>query len=648
MLQQFREFANKKIVRIFFLLFLIVPFGLFGIDVYFKGPVGGDTLASVGPARISQVEFDQAIRNQQEIYRQQFRGQFDASIMENKEVRGAVLDRLVNDKLVAVGADRAGLRMSDKQLAEKIGAEPFFQVDGRFNKDRYEQIARSQGTTPVGLDERMRQDYRHQQFRSAITDTAFVPRATLDSFIKLSGQSREVSLVNLAPETYLPKVKVSPEQVKAYYTSHAGEFTTPEQARVEYVEMSLDAAAAKAAVPPEDVKRVYEEEVKAGKHGTQEERRASHILVAVGAGAKDADKQAGAAKAKEIADRVRKNPASFADVAKKESQDPGSAVQGGDLGFFARGSMVKPFEDAAFAAKKGDIVGPVQSDFGYHVIRVTDIKPAKIRSLAETAPEIEANLKKQMAGRNFADSAEKFSNLVYEQSTSLKPAAEKLNLEVLTSPWFPKGAPALPALANPKLQAEIFSDAAIKSKRNTSAVEIGPNRLVSARVVEYKPAELKPLDGVKAQIERLLQREEAMKLAKADGEAKLKDLQEGKDAGLKWPAPLAVNRSKPGGLFPMVLDKVFRADAKKLPVYVGVETPAGYSLVRLSKVIDIDKVEDAQRDALSGRLREAVAQEELESTLGSLRQRVGVTVKKGALDVKEQTDAPAPTPPVKK
>jgi peptidyl-prolyl cis-trans isomerase D len=648
MLQQFREFANKKIVRWLFVIFLIIPFGLFGIDFYFKTPAGGDTLASVGNTRISQVEFDQAIRQQQEVYRQQFRGQFDPSIMENKEVRGAVLDRLVNDKLVLIGAERAGIRMTDKQLAEKIAAETFFQIDGRFNKDRYEQIARSQGLTVLGLDERLRQDYRQLQFRSGIGDTAFVPRATLDSFIKLSGQTREVSVVNLMPDAYLAKAKVTPERVKAYYDAHATEFTTPEQAQVAYVEMSLDAAAAKAPVSAEDVKKVYDEEVKAGKHGAKEERRASHILIAAGADAKEADKKAAAAKAKEIADRVRKNPASFADVAKKESQDPGSAVQGGDLGFFARGAMVKPFEDAAFAAKKGDIVGPVQSDFGYHVIRVTDIKPEKIRSLAEVAPAIEANLKKQFAQRDFADAAEQFSNLVYEQSTSLKPAADKLNLPVKISPMFPKGAAPDPVLMNPKLQAEIFSDSSIKAKRNTSAVEIGPNRLVSAHVLEYKPAQLKPLDEVKAQIERQLQREEAMKLAQADGEAKLMQLQAGKDAALKWPAALAVNRQKPGGLFPMVIDKVFRVDAKKLPAYLGVETPAGYSLVQVTKVIDVDKVDDAQREALGGRLRQAVAEEELESTLSSLRDRVGVTVKKGALDPKSQTDAPAPQAPAKK
>jgi len=262
------------------------------------------------------------------------------------------------------------------------------------------------------------------------------------------------------------------------------------------------------------------------------------------------------------------------------------------------------------------------------------VKPAKVKSPAEAAPEIEANLRKEIAARSLAENAENFSNLVYEQSTSLKPAAERLGLTVQQSPWISKGASSVKVLNNPKLQAEIFSDATLKDKRNTSAVEVAPNTLVAARVLEHKPAELRPFADVKATIEKRLQRDEALKLAKAEGEAKLKEVQAGKDAGLKWPAPLAVNRQKPGGLYPSVIDKVFRMDTKKLPAYVGVDTPMGYSLVQVSKVIDIEKIDDAQRAQLAARLRDAVAAEEMESALESLKGRVGVKYRKDALEKK--------------
>jgi peptidyl-prolyl cis-trans isomerase D len=634
MLQNIRDFASKRIVRWLFIIFLVVPFGLFGIDAYINRVGSDGTVAHVGKARVTVTEFDQALRRQADMYREQFRGQFDSSIMDNPEIRRAVLDGLVAEKLVGIGAERSGLRIPDAALAERISRVPEFQVDGRFSKDRYDLVAKAQGITPVALDERLRQAFRLQEFREAIAQTAIVPNATIESFIKLSEQSREVSVVNLTPESYLPKVKVSPEQVKQYYDANAAEFTTPESARVEYVELSVDALAAKAEVPAEELKRAYEDGMKRNQWGQPEERRASHILITAAADAKDADRKAAEARAKDIAERVKKAPRTFADVARKESQDPGSAAQGGDLGFFTPPAMVKPFADAVFAAQKGDIVGPVASEFGYHVILVTDIKPAKMKSLAEAAPEIEATLKKQVAQRAFAESAEQFSNLVYEQSSSLQPAADALKLQVKQSPWVSKGTPGFGPLASPKILAEIFSDNTIKAKRNTSAVEVAPGMLVAARVIEHKPAQLKPLDAVKADIERKLAREEALKLARQEGEARLKELVEGKDAGLKWPAPLAVNRQKPGGLFPQVIDKAFRADTKKLPAYLGVETPMGYTLVQVHRVIEVEKVDPAVRDRLAQQLRQSVAMEELEAALNGLREDVGVTVRRDALERK--------------
>ena len=646
MLENIRQFAQNRWIRWAFILFLVVPFGLFGIDAYINRVTGPDAVAQVGPASISSGELEQAMRNQADIYRQQFGRNFDASLMENPEVKRSVLDRLVAEKLVALGAERAGVRVPDRALAERIASEPAFQVDGKFSKERYDQIAKSNGLTSVGLDERLRRDFREAQFRDSIAQTAFVPRATLDSFIRLSEQTREVSVVNLTPDAYMAQVKVTPEQVKAYYEGHPAEFTIPERARVEFVEFSADALAARAQVDPADVKRVYEDGMGQGRWGQPEERRASHILIAVKADAPAAEVAAAEAKARAIAEQVRKKPDSFADVAKKESQDPGSAVQGGDLGFFPRGAMVKPFEEAAYNASKGDIVGPVKSDFGFHVIRVTDVKPAKVRSLAEVTPEIEAQLKKDAGSRQYLEAAEQFSNMVYEQSSSLKPVADTLKLQVQQSQWISKGQPAVPPhLSNPKLQAEIFSADAIKGQRNTSAVEVAPGVLVSARILEHKPAEMRPLDAVRGDIEARLKRDEALKLARADGEAKLKAAQGGKEEGIKWPAPLAVNRQKPGGLMPQVIDRAFRADAKKLPAIVGTETPAGYALVRVTKVTEPEKIDDAKRQALAGQLRNAVAMQELESTLGSIRNQVGVRVSSSFLQPKDVGQAPAGTAP---
>jgi peptidyl-prolyl cis-trans isomerase D len=632
MLDKIRTFAQYKIVKFLFAIFLIIPFGLFGIDYYFRTPLGGDTVATVGDLRVSQQDFDTALRQQQETLAAQFGRNFDQSIMENPELRRSVLDRVINERLVSQGARRAGVSIDDKALADRIANEPAFQEDGKFSRERYEAIARAQGYSVVGLDELLRDEMRLSRYRDAIVRTAIVPRATLEGFIRLSEQSREVSMVSIGPEAFLASVKPTEEQLKAYYEARAKEFAVPEQVRVEYVELSLDALAAKTPADPEEVRKFYE--ANKSRFVQREERRASHILLAVKPDATDAEKKAVEEQAKAIADEVRKKPASFADVAKKQSQDPGSAVQGGDLGFFARGAMVKPFEEAAFGAKKDEIVGPVKSDFGWHVIRVTDIRPEKGKSLAEATPEIEAELKKGIAARRYTEVAEGLTNIVYEQSTSLKPAADAFGLAIQQSGWIPKGGAAPGVLNNPKLLAEIFSDNAIKAKRNTAAIEVAPSVMVAARVVEHKAADQRPFDTVRASIEQRFKRDEAVKLAVADGEAKLKAVVEGKDAGLKWPAPLAVSRQKPGGLPPQVLDKVFRADAKQLPAVVGVATPMGYSLVKVTKVVDVDKVDDDKRKALAEQLKQTLALAELESTLATLRGRVGVQVSKEAFDRK--------------
>jgi peptidyl-prolyl cis-trans isomerase D len=640
MLEQLRAIGNHKVFRWVFALFLIIPFGLFGIDYYFQAPVGGNTVATVGSVRIGTSEFDNAIRRQAESYRQQFGANFDSAIMENPEMRRGVLDRLVAEKLMLIGAHSAGLRMGDRPLAERIAAlPPFHDARGQFSKERYQQVAQQLGLSPQGLDERLREDFLLQDYRDAIAETVIVPKATLDNFIRLSEQTREVSLVFFPPEAQMAKVKVGPERIEAYYNERKAEFTIPEQVRAEYLELSVDTLAAQTPVAPEEVKQFYDANIT--RWGQKETRKASHILITVAPDASDAQKKAAADKAQALADQVRRKPATFAEVARKESQDPGSAQAGGDLGFFGHGQMVKAFEEAAFAAKKGEIVGPVKSDFGYHVILVTDIRPEKLRSVAEATPEIEAEIKKAGAARRFVEMAESFSNIVYEQPSSLKPASELTKVPVQASGWFSRAAGAPPALANPKVVAELFSDDALKAKRNTSAIEARPGVLVSARVLEHKPAELRPLETVRAEIERRLQREEALKLAEAEGEAKLKEALAGKDAALKWPPVLGVNRQKPGGLFPQVLDQVFRVDPKKLPAYVGVSTPAGYALVRVSKVNEVESIDDAKRAGLGTQLRSAVAAQELEASIVSVRNRVGVTVRQ---DVLERKDQPAPLP----
>jgi peptidyl-prolyl cis-trans isomerase D len=365
-----------------------------------------------------------------------------------------------------------------------------------------------------------------------------------------------------------------------------------------------------------------------------EERRASHILISA---AEKGEKVKAKATAEDLLKEIQKNPAIFADLAKKNSQDPGSAAKGGDLGFFGRGMMVKPFEDVAYTLKEGEISGVVESDFGFHIIKVTGIHAAKEKPLAEVKGEIEDELKKTAASRKFAEAAEAFSNIVYEQSDSLKPAAEKFNLTVKQSGWIGRKAEAGSGpLANEKLLNSVFGDEAVKNKRNTEAVETAANTLVTARILEHKPSARQPFEAVKASIETLLKRQEAQTLARKDGEAQLEALKKGEDK-LGWGVIKTVSRMDPRLIPQAAVAPIFKLDATKLPGYTGIDMPGtGYALFKLAKVDAGEKLDDTRRQAMLAQLNKLAMQEEVQTYLAALRTRYKVEINKAALEVKDK------------
>jgi peptidyl-prolyl cis-trans isomerase D len=318
----------------------------------------------------------------------------------------------------------------------------------------------------------------------------------------------------------------------------------------------------------------------------KEERKASHILINAPKEMNEADRAKAKEKALSLLDMVKKSPAQFADIAKKNSQDPGSAVNGGDLGFFARGAMVKPFEDAAFNLKKGEISGVVQSDFGFHIIQLTDIKAAKAKSFESLRPSMEADLKKQQAQRKYAELAETFSNTVYEQSDSLKPVADKLKLNIQKASQVARqAAQTRGVLSHPGLLQAIFSEASLQKQRNTEAIEVAPSTLVSARVVKHQPAATLPLADVKEFVKRALTQEKAAEMAKAQGEQRLAALKASSGAD-KLPNAIVISREKTQSQLPKVVDAVLRADPNKLPSVSGVDLGVqGFAVVRVTKVL---------------------------------------------------------------
>lgn len=632
MLETIRNATKTWIAKVILAL-ITVPFALWGVESYIRTAPGQDTAATVEKEKITTQEFQQAVRNQLDQFRQQFGGNIDAAIMDNPEMRKSILDQLIDQRLVANATKSSGLIVSDATLRERISTEPSFQQDGKFAASRYELALKSQGLSAVGFETRIRQDMERQRFVESIVATGFAANTSVKQFLLATEQTRDIAIINVTPEQFTAQVKITGEAAKAFYEQKKAEFTTPEQIRAEYVELSVEALTPTIQVPVEETKAYYE--ANSGRYIQKEQRKASHILINVTPKSTELEKKAAKEKADALFAQAKKNPKEFAELAKKNSQDTGSAANGGDLGLFSRGMMVKPFEDAAFGAKKDELVGPVLSDFGYHIIRVTDIQPEKGKGLAEVTPEIEGELKKQKAARKFAELAEKFTNAAYEQSSSLKAAAEVAGLPIKQSPWMSKGQGMLPPFSNPKLSTALFSDEVQKNKRNTEAVEVATNTLVAARALESKPAVVRPFEEVEKSIIARLTREEAGKLATADGEAKLAALKLGKAGEIKWPALLSVSRASAGGLGPNVIDAAMKADPKTLPAYVGTENPGGgYVLVQVARVNDAPAIDEAKLQTTRTRIAQSLSQQEILATLAQIRVKSDVSITKDALTKK--------------
>jgi len=443
-----------------------------------------------------------------------------------------------------------------------------------------------------------------------------------------------VAVAVVAAEGFLKDVKIDDAAVRAFYDANATAFQIPEQVKIEYVALTPEAIAGQLSVEAAEVRKQYDDNIK--QYTKAEERQASHILIAVKPDASDADKAAAKAKAETLAAQARKNPAQFADLAKQNSQDPGSAAQGGDLGSFARdGSMVKPFEDAAFSAKQGEVVGPVQSDFGWHIIKVTAVKPGKTLPFEEAKAQIEQDLKRQKATRKFAETAEQFQNLVYEQAESLQPVAKTLNLQVQTTPFITRSQVQALGMGNAKFAQAVFSPESLQAKRNTEAIEVAPNMLMAARVIESKAATPRPFDEVKDEIRRQLERKAASELAQTAGKEKLALLEAGKDAGVGFGKPITLSRTQSQGVPQETVTRLFQVNEAKLPAYVGAPNPAGFSIYRVLKVIPPAAPDAARLTAFNGRIGEQVGREMFNAYLASLKAKTEVKINQANLEKKQ-------------
>ncbi|MEI8325119.1 MAG: peptidylprolyl isomerase, partial [Betaproteobacteria bacterium] len=475
---------------------------------------------------------------------------------------------------------------------------------------------------------------------AGVTGTGFAPAALADLSVNAFLEHREVQVARFNAADFAAKAEISDADVDAFYQANQALFQSTEQASIEYVLLDLDAVRKSLVLNEADLKTYYEQNQE--RLNGKEERRASHILIEAPKSAAPEARAKAKARAQALLAEVTKAPDGFAELAKKSSQDVGSAANGGDLDFFPRGAMLKPFEDATFALKKGDISAVVESDFGYHIIKLTDIKTPKQRSFEEVRAEIEVEVKKQQAQRKFPEMAEIFTNTVYEQSDSLKPAVERLKLDLRTAATLTrKPAPGVVGvLANPKFLAAIFAPDALEKKRNTEAVEIAPNVMVSGRIVQYTPARSLPLAEVKAQVRERLQASRGAELAKKDGLSQLAAWKAKPDAAV-LPAAINLSRDQPQNQPGTLVEAALRADTSALPAFVGVDLGAqGYAVIKVNKTLARTGVTEESAKQDRAQYTQAWVGAENAAYYQLLKERFKVKINAAKGDAKADTGAP--------
>lgn len=487
---------------------IVLTLGLFGLSSYFDDTEEAFQAALVNGEKVTVYEYQIAYSNERARMQQMFGENFDPDIFD-AQIKNSALDRVIDNTLLIQKAVNSGMYISDEQLAQRIQNIGAFHEDGAFSKALYEQQLAQAGESTGGFEYRIRKGLIADQLINGVIGTSFATNDEIELTYRLRNQERELSYVNFPLAKFKDQVTVSDDEIKTHYDSNKDQYQTDEQVRLKYLELSIDGLMSKAEVSEDELKNYYNEQKQ--RFLTPEQRRARHILVEFG---DDEDK----AKEKAMAVYEKaKSGEDFAKLAQESSDDIGSKSEGGDLGFFGRGVMDENFENATFTMNPGDISEPVRSQFGFHVIKLEEIKASAGKTFAEVKSEIESEVRRQKAEKIYFEQSEKLANLTYETPDTLEAAEVELGLKIKTSPFISKrGGPGL--FNNRKIIDAAFSEDVLEERLNSAAIEIGNDKMVVVRLDEHKPAAPRPLEQVKEQIKSKLEKEKAQELARAESE----------------------------------------------------------------------------------------------------------------------------------
>lgn len=627
-------FRNHQRLMMALLVLIVVPgLGIVGVQGFSSFFDDSANVASVNGRKITRQTYDDAQRQQVARARQMLGAQFDPKMFETPEMRASLVDSLVQQRVLGDETQRLHLTASDQAVRRSLLADPTIaslrKPDGSIDVEQYKQLLAMQGMTPEQYDERVRYDLASNQIPESIQGSSFTSKALAQSLTEIAEQHRDVQGLAFRTADYAAKVQPTDAELQSYYDAHKADFATPESASIQYVVMSPATLSAGITPSDADLKKYYDDNI--ARFKTPAEVRASHILIVASKDASAADQAKAKQKADDLLAQVKAHPDQFAAIAQKESQDPGSAAKGGDLGYFGRGMIAggQAFDDAAFGLKKGEISGVIHTDFGYHIIEATDVKPSVTQPFDQVKDSLTKDYVTQQASKTLTESVDGFTSVVYEKSKSLQPAADKYKLQVQTatvgSKPDPKLAPDSP-LNNPKFLSAIFAQDAVKGHNNTQAIDLGNSTLIAGRVLDYKASTVPTLSAIKDAVRTKVVAADAASLAMKDGQAKLAEFQKS-NATTGFSSVTKVSRNDAQGVPPAALAAVFKADSSKLPAYVGVDLGQdGYAIYRVN---GIEKSDPVAADRLTGaqqQVAQVYAQAEMESYLDSLKARSKVKI----------------------
>jgi peptidyl-prolyl cis-trans isomerase D len=632
MLQLIRDRATGWIAWAIIIL-ISIPFALWGIQEYFYAD-STVAVARVNDTELTLPQFQRAQQQQIAQLRSVLGAAFDPSQIDQEQIRRRTIDVMVNEELVQQGAASSGMRVGDLQLAHAIETQELFQIDGAFSTALYETYLRNEGYSVGGFEHQLRRSILSEQIISGLARSAIATETDLENLVRLTNQARSFGSLRFPVSDY-EDLELDEAAVEDYYAKHQAELKTPQRIDVEYLELSRAALAAQLAVDEEELRAYYESQK--GNYIQPESRRASHILVRVPA---DADEQAveeARASLVDIKERLSAGE-SFAALAEQYSDDPGSAGQGGDLGFFERGLMDPGFEDAAFSTELGQVSDPVRSSFGFHLIEVTDIRATGEQSFETVRDELAQDYRDEQAERLYFEQLERLATLSFEHPDTLEVAADDLGLTVKTTGFFARNEPSEdPISSEPEIVNVAFSSDVLEAGNNSELVELSGGRAITLRVREAQPARALEMEEARDIITNRLSAEAARAAARRTGEAALELLREGgaDDSGYTWEEFEKVQRDS-FDVEREILSEAFRMPSPPAGVseYSGIVTGSGdYVVIRLSAVEDggLDTVESEQLSSARQALGANYGQQEYAAFVRSLRDRAEIDVNEQSL-----------------